>query len=468
MLWRHRLPLLAIFGCASAHAAISDLPTVPQVRVEVLRNGNEWSADFQFDRGVAAWVLPRSDVTRDGGKPWRPQSWSVETRGVRLQRRGSYDVLTADRGEVPGHVRVRFTPFAQGLQADYAPALQFTDGSVALYAAQFDMFPMDSLSAVKALPNDLNNQSVPAADLTYLFRDTAGPVLMDGKRVAVAVTSAKDLYVFFGRTPLLETPDVIGILDPQLPEWLKTSISQSVPEVLSRYSQELGRLPDVKPTIMVSWAGPTPGIVSRSGSALHALIVMTYEGSGVLQESAEQRLRGLFFVAHEAAHFWLGQTVSYQYARDAWITEGGADLLAIRAVAEADPDYDPRTDLNLAIEDCAKLTKRRGVESARERGEHRAYYACGAVFGLVAESASGRSFYKFVRQLLDANRADGFVTRADWLAALDAASRKPDLGRDIARLLDRGAPDPKAFIADLLGRAGVSFSLDATGFPRLR
>ena len=105
----------------------------------------------------------------------------------------------------------------------------------------------------------------------------------------------------------------------------------------------------------------------------------------------------MWFVAHEAAHFWLGQTVSYQYARDAWITEGGADLLAIRAVAEADPAYDPRVELNRAIEDCISLTRRHGVEDARERNEHRAYYACGALFGLVAESGSGRSFFKFLR-----------------------------------------------------------------------
>ena len=90
------------------------------------------------------------------------------------------------------------------------------------------------------------------------------------------------------------------------------------------------------------------------------------------------------------------------------------------------------------------------------------------VFGLVAEAGSGRSFYKFVRALVDANRADGIVTRDEWLAALDAATRKPDLSRDIARLLDRGVPDPDEFIADLLTRAGVDFTLDAAGIPKLR
>ena len=124
-------------------------------------------------------------------------------------------------------------------------------------------------------------------------------------------------------------------------------------------------------------------------------------------------------------------------------------------------------DFNRSIEECAKLTRRRGIESARERNENRAYYACGAVFGLIAESASGRSFFRFVKNLIDTNRADGIVSRAEWLAALDSASRKPELSRDIARLLDRGAPDPPAFIASLFERAGVVHSIDERGMPRL-
>jgi hypothetical protein len=62
---------------------------------------------------------------------------------------------------------------------------------------------------------------------------------------------------------------------------------------------------------------------------------------------------------------------------------------------------------------------------------------------------------------------DGVVSRAEWLAALDSASGKPDLSRDIARLLDRGVSDPGEFISALFTRAGVSHSLDAQGMPRL-
>ena len=206
---------------SSGQTAIADKPGMPQVRIEISRRGDEWTAEFQFDREVTAWVFPRSDRTADGGDPWRENSWTVETRGVQLERRGSYDVFEADRGEVPLRVRIRFKPVAKRLQADYPPALQFTDGSVALYVAQFDMFPMDSVSKVRALPDDLNNQIVPAAELHYVFVDSAGPVLLDGKRAAVATTNDKDTYVLFGTTRPIETPYMVGVLDPELPGWIK-------------------------------------------------------------------------------------------------------------------------------------------------------------------------------------------------------------------------------------------------------
>jgi len=460
--------LLVLLWAAPVPAKILDAPGIPQIRVEVKRSGEAWRAEYTFDRSVTAWVFPRSRVTRDDGKPWREANWTVETRGVWLERRGDYDYFRADRGEVPKRVSVRFKPVAENLRADYPPALRFTDGSLALFVAQFEVFPLDSFGEVRALPNDLNNFMRPATQVEYVFQDASGPVLLDGRRSTRASTFGEGTYALFGSTRAVETPDMVGIFDPQLPAWTRDSLARAVPALMSRYTQELGPLGKYKPTFMVTWSGATAGIVARNGSALPALIMLNYEGEGMLEETPRERQQGLWFIAHEAAHFWLGQTVSYEYARDTWITEGGAELLSLRAVAELDPTFDPRVELNQSIADCIKHTHRHGIEGARERGEQRAYYACGAVFALVAEAGSGRSFYKFARQLIDANRADGVVSRADWLAALDAATRKPALGRDIARLLDRGASDSGELITRLLETAGVDFEADAAGIPRLR
>lgn len=459
------LAMLALAGCAASGSR-----TVRPLEVAAIRSGDSWSAEFHFPRRAGAWVFVRSALARIGEQPWRPQSWTVETPGVRLERRGHYDVLVPARGRrVPERVRVRFTPFTGDLIADYDPALAFTDGSVALFSGQFEAFPLDSAAAAGRLPIDLSGAGAPASPTRVTFSDAAGQVLHAGQRYqAVVLDQASGSYVLFGPAQPIVTEELSTIIDPQLPRWIGDSLARSAPEILAHYAAAMGPAPGPRPTIMVSWAGPTPRIRSMGGSTLPGLIAITYEGAGVLSENAELRAFGLKFIAHEAAHFWLGETIRYQYSRDAWITEGGADLLAIRTVAALDPAYDWRAELDRSIADCATLSTGRGVASAEQRNEHRAYYACGALFGLLAEAASGRPFTHFVRGLIAANRADTVVTREEWLAALDQVSGDRALSDGIAALLDRGSPEPKAAIGALLTRAGVAFTPGEDGVPRLR
>jgi hypothetical protein len=459
------LPALVLAGCATA------LPRPPaQLQVLATRNGETWTADFQFPSRARAWVFVRSALARVGEQPWRPRSWTVETPGVRLERRGHYDVLVAGNGgRVPAQVRVRIAPFTGDLIADYDPALVLTDGSVALYSGQFEAFPLDSAAAAAQLPIDLSGSGAPASPTRVTFRDSAGQLLHSGQRLdTVSLDQASATYVLAGPAEPIVTDAVSTIIDPELPRWIAQSMAASAAEILARYAAEMGPVAGPKPTILVSWAGPTPRIRSMGGSTLPGLIAITYEGAGVLRENAELRAYGRKFIAHEAAHFWLGETIRYQYSRDAWITEGGADLLAIRTVAALDPGYDWRAELNLSIADCASLSAGRGVASAEQRNEHRAYYACGALFGLLAEGASGRPFTHFVKGLIAANRADTVVTREEWLAALDQVSGDRALSDGIAALLDRGAADPEAAIAALLARAGVAHYVGGDGMPRLR
>jgi hypothetical protein len=436
--------------------------------VAVLRDGDAWTADLTLPRAAKAWVFVRSGTTERGNRPWRPLHWTVETPGVRLERHGFYDALVGEGGgPVPAQVRIRFTPPPERLAGEYDPALVFTDGAVALYSGQFDAFPADDVGGIARLQA---GAELPNSVARVSFRDRAGPVLVGGRRVPVGIVQGESdsTYVLFGGSAPVVTPAITLIVDPQLPAWLHASLVGAPPGILARYAAALGPAPGPKPTIMVSWAGPTPAVTSMGGGVLAGLIVMRFEGEGELAENAAARQSNLWFIAHESAHFWLGQAVHYESALDSWITEGGADLLAFRAVAAVDPTYDPRRPLQEAVNDCVRLSTGRGIARALERNEHRAYYACGAVFALVAESASRRPFTAFVRALVDGSRDDHEVTRAEWLALLTRVSRDPTLARDIVRLVDDGAPDPKPVIAALLTRAGVRFTAGPDGIPRLQ
>lgn len=458
----------SLAGCMPRPAPRA-IPAPVGAEVDILRQGDAWTADFRFGRAAPAWVFLRSSVTRAGELAWRIQTVTVETPGVRLERRGRYDVLVAENGgPVPAEVRLRFTPFAQDLLTDSAPAMRFTTGAIALFSRQFDVFGLPDAAAADALPADISTADIPFTRTRATFRDAAGPVLHHGERAAsVSLDDQDGTYVLFGPADPIASAGIAAIYDPALPPWIRTTLGEATPAILARLQATLGPPPGARPMLMVSWAGPTPRRVSMTGSVLPNLLAMTFEGEGVLRENAGLRDHALWFIAHEAAHFWLGDAVVYEFTRDAWITEGGADLLAFRTVAEVDPHYDWRGELQKAIDDCVRLSTNQSVASAEDRGEQRAYYACGVVFALVAEAASHRPFGRFVRRLVEANRADRVLTRGEWLAALDRVSRNPSLSADISRLLDRGDPDPAALIASLFTRAGIRYALAEDGRPRL-
>jgi len=431
--------------------------------VTVTRDGDVWTAGYDLDHDAPVWAFFRSALIDGSRRPWRLEQWRVVTPGVVLERAGSRDILrTVDGGPVPRRVEIAFTPQSENLEADYS-ILVFTDGSVALPSAQFDVFPLDSVDEAAAVPLDLNGYPLETGPAMVTWRDRAGPVLFRGERLAEATAAQADTYVLFGQAGVVGSERLVTVIDPRLPAWIGGALQDFAPRVADVYTARLGAGQTDRPTIMVSWAGPTAGMTSMGGSVLPGLIVMRFEGVGVVEPNARTLATARWFIGHESAHFWLGQMVRYGRARDAWITEGGADLMAIRMMATLDPDYDARGELQKAVDDCVRLADEPVAEAAG-RGEHRALYACGAVFALAAEAAqrraTGGDWFDFLKPLIDASRADGVLTRDEWLDALDAMSGNASLRRDVEMLLDEGSPQRADLVAGLLERAGVSVRLE--------
>ena len=432
--------------------------------VEVTRDGDRWTADYRFGQDAPIWAFSRSELIQEVRLPWRLKQWRVETPGVVLERWGAFDVLrSTDGGPAPREVRIGFTPAHAQIEGGYE-TLVFTTGAVALPTRQFDIFPVASEAALAAIPEDLNGVEVGSAPVVT-WRDAAGPVLLGGERLERAVTDDGNGYVLFGQVEQVEGERLTTIMDPALPPWIGEQVGGFAPRVGQWYTRRLGPGQTDRPTVMISWNGPTEQMTSMGGSVMPGLITMSFEGAGVLNPTSEMLTVSRWFIGHESAHFWLGQTVRYEYARDAWITEGGADLMAVRALKALDPAYDDRAALQKEVDDCAELARGRSVTTAAQRGEQRAFYACGAVFAMAAEGAqrqvTGGDWLDFLKPLIDDNRRDGVLSREEWLDALTEVSRDPSLRLDVERLLDEGAADPAAVIARLFERTGVGFRMEA-------
>lgn len=434
----------------------------PMAQVAVLRDGERWTVDYDLALDRPAYAFKNSALLREGRRAWRAERWTVETPGVEIVRIGRYDVLrSVDGGPMPRNVRIAMRPAGGDLEAAYAPSLVFTDGSVALYTEQFDLIPLDSAAAAAGLPADFNGLDLPGGPTEVSWRDAAGPVLFRGRRTETATASDARTYVYFGPAEATEAEAVAAIVDPALPAWLVHALDAFTPQVMGLYAERLGPRVGDRPTFMVSWSGPTSGMTSMAGSVLPNLVVMDLEGEGVLEPSPPVFNAVRWFIAHEAAHFWLGSDgLRYEFARDGWITEGGSDLLAIRAIAALDPAYDAPAALQASVDECLSLAGNGPVIEAGDRGEHRAFYGCGAVWALAFESVSRRSGD---RDWLDVvarfrrTETDDVLSREDWLSALTEAAADPAPRRIIERMLDEGSTDPAADIAALFDHARVAY-----------
>lgn len=431
----------------------------PIADVTVTRDGPRWTAEYTLHGRAPVWVFVKSVLPRVSKRSWRIGTVTVLTPGVRLKRLGHYDALVAAHGTIPAHVRLRFKPFLEDIEAGYDPALQFADGSVALYGDQFRILPLRSEAAARAADEDDSRLPSEGQPTRMTFVDRARPVLAHGQRIARARMDDGATYVLFGRAKPVIGQAMTTIMDPALPRWIPDYLNAELPKVLDRYRSALGPSPVGQPTLMVSWAGLTPSEpdhVSLSGSVLPGLVVMTLSGSKLQSPSDKIAHYARWFVSHEAAHFWLGQAVSYSGPQESWITEGGAELLAFRATAAADPSFDVKGRLAEARSECEPFLKNGGVAGAYERpGDFRAYYACGALFALVAERANGGDFSGFVRDLIAGPGRDGMITRGEWLALLDEKDGNSRGSAAIVALLDHPQPDGKAALDQFVTATGI-------------
>ncbi len=440
------LGLIAGFALGLQPAVAKD--AAEPVKVEVTRHDGVWSARFTFPESAAHWAFQRSSLQRITQQPWRQESWRIATPGVRLERIGEFEVLVADGEAVPTQVEMQFTPFAKDLMADYDPAMVFSNGTVGLYTGHFFTFPIHERADLEALsrPRDYPSQIV-------LTDEGDAQLLYNGQRWN-SVTTANEAYVLFGEAALVESALVATIFDPGLPAWLSEAMPGFNERTFAYYTSRLGEHTQARPTILASWAGPTPELMSMGGSVTGNMVAMRLEGEGLLEPRTEALERIEWFVAHEAAHFWLGQTVSHDDRRNAWISEGGADLMALRLMLRQPlpAESEMFEAIPNARQDCARSLADGGVQQAGDRLDHRANYACGMIFALAVEQAGkerGEDFFDFVALLASRYREQG-IGSDEWLdSARDFGMAESDL-LHIRALLHHGAKDGEAALARLL------------------
>ena len=427
------LGMVLLLACAQRQ-----IPATAPLRVEA-QLGQTSERTFRLSVRLSR-PLHRLPFTRPGDGNRLRNFRVLEPVGARLQSHGPDEEIVAEAPfdrvvlEVTVH---RYLP-----EKDYAPFFLLSGGGVLVYSGQFDVGDQDS------------------TEVRYEFQPLPGEfVIVPGHAIRGPVhwtPQGDGTYAAFSPVQPVEEARFIAVIDAGFPEWLRIEARSLLPRLFDHYVEALGRELPIRPTVLLSYGDAEgPGSISLKGGTLPGWLLQQDVQLGSQWRSPDDpKVLGVFrqSLAHEAAHLW-NSRFAIPRGPD-WVHEGGADLLAWRALRKlgllSPEEFFDR--LSWAASVCALL---RG-SSALEKDVVRAQYTCGAIVEAVATNGESPGADLVWKLLLDAALRVGSYRVDTFFVACDEAGA-PEQARNAAKALtEAGLDAPSTRIKEALRAAALT------------
>jgi hypothetical protein len=429
----------------------------PEVRIEVTRlaDGDSWSASYTLAEPVMRLVFP------DNTNLFRHAAWSVTTDGLELVVEDGHEVIRSAGGTTFEEVGLRFASNIGQLDRSYEFHVPFTDGGVLLYTGHLEV-----RSQAGALDTELVLSGRPDEHIWV-----AGAV--HDTWVQRSEGEGFGTYAYFGTATPLETADVVALVDPGLPEWIRTESERYLPQLFELYAERLGFELPSRPMVFFSYISGRPGMADFSGGALEELIQLTVMGQQWATReggSDEPFERLIGFLAHESVHLWNRPTGDQEPAPGSpWMHEGSADALSFRALLEL--GVIDRAGLFMrhsrALNGAAQRLQGTSVRESGNPQSSMNFYEAGSALAFATELALQDAdpeldLFDFWRVLLAESRASGrSFTQDDYYALADRMAPGSDIGARLSAFVETRHEDPAAAFMDLFGPfSAIDIALD--------
>ena len=438
--------LALIAACATPRPdAPVALPAADPARLRVdaaltQRDPGSFALELRLSRAVT-----RLAFTRPGDGRRLPSLQLIAPAGAALQTSGEgRDELVApapfDRVSLIARV-YRHLP-----EKDYQPYIALSGGGLLVYTGQYDVGPEDT-------------------ELRYTFKPLAGetavlPGRASQRAIEWSTTAGEGTYAAFGKLTPVDEPALVAVVDPGMPEWLDREARQTLPRLFDLYAKTFGVALPKRPTVFLSYGDEdVPGSVSLGGGTLDGLVQLEVRLGEARRAAFDPAVLKSFrhLLAHEAAHLWNSHWLEAKGPD--WVHEGGAELLAFRAVRELglSTEADLLDRLSWSASECAMV--RGGAELGKDAV--RARYACGAVIqAIVSEQAQGGLEAIWARlMVLGANKA-GYDDQTFYKACAELGTPPERIAASRA-LAGTRAGSAQAAVIEALRAAGLTVEVTA-------
>ncbi|WP_342120133.1 hypothetical protein [Pseudoduganella sp. OTU4001] len=293
------MPFIAI----TAHAAE---PSGAMASIEVRHVAPEtWRVEYRFPKAV-------KEIRLDAVGDFRQKAWRVRSPGLKLAAGEKVDVISAG-GKPFKAASIEITRYDGRPEKNYAPFNRFSDGGTAMYLGHLQGEAMRADIRLAGLQQE--NVIAPPQN-----RQKPG-----GERG----------YAYFGPAQAVQADAVQVLVDPKTPDWARETLLDAGAKVAQYYEKAYQRPLQEKLFITVSIGGfEGPGI-SMNGGAVLGQLAYHFSGAQMIGDHPKKREMLARLVAHEMAHIWQMSTTRGGVGEsDPWIHEGGAEAMALDAVAQ--------------------------------------------------------------------------------------------------------------------------------------
>ena len=283
------------------------------------------------------------------------------------------ELVRSKSGKPLSTVSFLLTPIYKHLGKDYAPFSPFSDGGNAFHSGR--LFACANACTEKDNKWQLT-LNVPSDE----------HIVLNGKVTKSSVSWSDNndgRVVYVGKQQPIVTDDVVALIDPGLPESIKVSLEEDIPNMMAFFSHSLHPLKGEKPMLLASYANVDDH--STQGGTLPSQIFMHWNRQDLNEQTNNSSFvnQTLWFFAHEVAHLYQpGNTEGVSEDEEqSWLHEGSADYFAAIAMNFLYEDANSYVESRMtrAFESCTEGLAQTTLANAYKTGHFNLYYSCGMI-----------------------------------------------------------------------------------------
>lgn len=346
--------LVFFFSFGACAGASNDIYT------EIRKSDQSWTVTYRTTVPVEQLAFKRNP-NRSRADRWKAISAQYQI----VHKRGT-DLVRRLDGKLFSETTFALTPSYTPLPKEYAPFSPFSDGGMLIHSGRFFACPEVCESKHKEWQ----------ISLVAPERDT---IILNGNAERGRVEwwddkSGRKIYV--GPQQPDSSELFISVIDPALPEDLKSQLHQFLPLLFTEYAKYLHQ-PVGKPMLFASYDASHEGGQGRQGGVLPDQIFMHWYGKNTDSRTGGKDV--LWFFSHEVAHLFQGTSGQMEESGHAWIQEGAAEYMAGLVMKSLIPETAAWVDARFSgVETpCLNGLKEASLLRAAEGGRHWLYYTCG-------------------------------------------------------------------------------------------